>query len=454
MKYLLFFLLSFSVCFAEFEKMVVEQHIDTVDNFILRMVSDLYEVDDYLIFAIEGRHIDSLKNEKQLIMMKNNKVTAFNFKDYISNHLIYPNLTISGAVVDSKGVIWVLSILNAYLFRIENGEMEVIDYLNSNFKIKSGNGLYIDENDNIFIQSNHINLIKFDGINFELLERTNYDDSTISFPGIQNMFFFLDNKLFFPTLSLKLGYYDLIKKDYFAVNLGEYISDDKIIRRIDRKNDNFVIFYRNSANNVNYFAEYSFLENTFTNLDTLFKLTGRTFYFDSTNLLVDNDKYYLKRISSQADTVFVIDNSYNVRILDFYEKLNSNFIGIKSVLKTKSSKTLIGLASKGILVLKEASAVETPLNVLFVNNIYPNPAKQNVFIDFIVEPENLPNVTVELYNLTGVLQSKLDYIVDYNNANGQASLNCKIDNIPNGYYIIVIDNGKRKIAKPFIVNKD
>ncbi len=86
--------------------------------------------------------------------------------------------------------------------------------------------------------------------------------------------------------------------------------------------------------------------------------------------------------------------------------------------------------------------------------LYPNPAKTNVSIDFIVEPENLPNVTVELYNLTGILQSKLDYTVDYNDSNGQGTLNCNIENIPNGYYIIVIDNGKRKGAKPFIVNKE
>ncbi len=86
--------------------------------------------------------------------------------------------------------------------------------------------------------------------------------------------------------------------------------------------------------------------------------------------------------------------------------------------------------------------------------VYPNPAKTNVSIDFIVEPENLPNVTLELYNLTGILQSKLDYNVDYNDSNGQGTLNCNIENIPNGYYIIVIDNGKRKVAKPFIVNKE
>ncbi len=87
-------------------------------------------------------------------------------------------------------------------------------------------------------------------------------------------------------------------------------------------------------------------------------------------------------------------------------------------------------------------------------SLYPNPAKTNVSIDFIVEPENLPNVKVELYNLTGILQSKLDYSVDYNNSNGQGTINCNIENIPNGYYIITIDNGKRKIAKPFIVNRD
>ncbi len=72
----------------------------------------------------------------------------------------------------------------------------------------------------------------------------------------------------------------------------------------------------------------------------------------------------------------------------------------------------------------------------------------------MVEPENLLNVKVELYNLTGILQSKLDYSVDYNNSNGQGTINCNIENIQNGYYIITIDNGKRKIAKPFIVNRD
>ncbi len=105
------------------------------------------------------------------------------------------------------------------------------------------------------------------------------------------------------------------------------------------------------------------------------------------------------------------------------------------------------LSDFGITDVEDNTNIKTSI-------LYPNPAKTNVSLDFIVEPENLPNITVELYNLTGVLQSNLNYSVDYNNSNGQGTLNCNIENIPNGYYIIVIDNGKRKIAKPVIVNKD
>ncbi len=105
-------------------------------------------------------------------------------------------------------------------------------------------------------------------------------------------------------------------------------------------------------------------------------------------------------------------------------------------------------------IIDETVSVDNELRNTNEPQIYPNPAKTNVSIDFVVEPENLPNISVDLYNLTGILQAKLDYNVDYNDANGQGTFNCNIENIPNGYYIIVIDNGKRKIAKPFIVNKE
>lgn len=118
------------------------------------------------------------------------------------------------------------------------------------------------------------------------------------------------------------------------------------------------------------------------------------------------------------------------------------------------TKPIISTRGGGYLFWKEI----TPSSVIYyeeqLTKVYPNPAKTNVSIDFIVEPENLPNLKVELYNLTGILQSKLDYSVDYNNSNGQGTINCNIENISNGYYIITIDNGKRKIAKPFIVNRD
>ena len=122
-----------------------------------------------------------------------------------------------------------------------------------------------------------------------------------------------------------------------------------------------------------------------------------------------------------------------------------NYFGTKPIISTRGG---------GFLFWKEkTSASVISIDDQF-NKVYPNPAKINVYIDFMVELENLPNISVELYNLTGILQAKLDYNVDYNYSNEQGTLNCNIENIPNGYYIIVIDNGKRKIAKPFIVNKD
>ncbi len=125
--------------------------------------------------------------------------------------------------------------------------------------------------------------------------------------------------------------------------------------------------------------------------------------------------------------------------------MHVNYFGTKPIISTRGG---------GFLFWKE----KNPASVISINDqfskVYPNPAKTNVSIDFIVEPENLPNISVELYNLTGIIKSKLDYNVDYNDSNGQGTLNCNIENIPNGYYIIVIDNGKHKVAKPFIVNRN
>ncbi len=459
MKYLIIFLISLSVCFAEFD-VIKGEYKDTIDGYKINFLQRPFKVGDYVVFANFWKSPEAYGPSTHVFILKDNKINIFEGRKIIKNALEKDSndvlRSINDVKQDSKNNLWMI-VSDGRLLKYDWNEFTVYDYIKDKFgKTINGNSLEIDENDNIYIHTNKINLIKYDGKDFTELENDTTDYDKFPYPfGPQNLKL-INGKIYFININNKIGYYDIEQRKYDKLDLSNILSDNNYFIKSFKSFANKLYFTLLHNKTLYYF---SYDGDKYENLEHILKLLP--YNIDSTTFTInycDNGyKYFNVQDSINFYTLYQIDTNNIVSIIDYRNSKPSfkNRIQIDGAyLQHDGSIFLPDIADNGFLILKNTSSVETPLNVLFVNNIYPNPAKTNVSIDFMVEPENLLNITVELYNLTGVLQSKLDYNVNYNDSNGQGTLNCNIENIPNGYYIIAIDNGKRKVAKPFIVNKE
>ena len=458
------FLLSITFCFAEFD-IVKSEYLDSVDNKKIQFHYVPFFFDDQFYFVNHEKNLDS-NISSDFFIMKDFKIQIFEGRKIISE-IVEKDPTailqnINDMVKDSKNNIWMLT-SDCLLIRYDGKIFDVIKNLREFYQSKDmrGNSLAIDENDNLYIHTDRAELLKYDGNQFIELVQSNFiQNLSPHFLKVQNLIK-MKNNIYFYSMSKNISYFDIDKQKYDSLNLNSIFGDTSIeIKSIIFKKEKMYLLLTIQ----NKLHLYKFDGDNFENIDYVIDYCPFDMRNYKTIIHIDNkEKFYYvvsDKDSNNYKWLFQLDTENKLRRIDFYNNSKSNhlknLISITGVYTLTDGRIVIPDNSDGggFYILKEPSSVETPLNVLFVNNIYPNPAKTNVSIDFMVEPENLPNITVELYNLTGILQSKLDYTVDYNDANGQGTLNCNIENIPNGYYIIVIDNGKRKIAKPFIVNKD
>ncbi len=463
MKYILIFIISISACFADYE-IIEAEYLDSIDNRKLNFYWKPFFYNENFIFINKGYNIYSDKRTTDLFIMNDFKINVFEGRNIIKEIVDkepYAFLeSISDMVIDSKNNIWMLT-SDCLLIKYDWNEFKIIDELR-NEKL-AGNSLAIDDDDNIYIHTNRAVLTKFDGNKFTVLNpeklQTNLSLHFLEYEILKK----IGNKIFYISLYGNISYYDIKSQNYDTLDIKSLLGVSSLhLQNYLKWKDKLIISYGipDSLNDGLHLASYD--GDKFTNLDYILKLIPHDFNKSVGRIHIDDvGRYYFTVIDPDSvnySRIYQIDTNMQVRTINFYNNNKSqtskNMAATNGAYILKGGTIIIPELFGGFIVIKEPSSVETPLNVLFVNKVYPNPARQNVSIDFIVEPENLPNISVELYNLTGILQSKLDYNVDYNDSNGQGTLNCNIENIPNGYYIIVIDNGKRKEAKPFIVNKD
>ncbi len=464
MKYLIILIFSITTCFAEFE-IIEAEYLDSIDNKKIQFHYVPFFFDDQFIFVNNEKNLNSTKST-DLFIMKDFKIQVIEGQKII-NEIVEKDPTailhnINDMVKDSKNNLWMLT-SDCLLIKYDWKEFSIIQNLREFFKENElrGKSLAVDQNDNIYIHTEMPALLKYDGIHFEELISNN--NSFNLSPNIQNTknLINIENKLYFRSMKNQISYYDIEKNIYDSLDIKPLIGDTiTIIYRIFKWKNKLIFSY--GYNMELKLVSYDGLK--FEDLSHIIKLIPHDFKKSVGIIHIDDiGRYYFTVADPDSvnyQRIYQVDTNLKVRLIDFYKNNKTehlkNLISPTGVYILQDGRIVIPDISDqgGFYIFKQPSSVETPLNVLFVNRVYPNPAKTNVAIDFMVEPENMPNIKVELYNLTGVLQSKLDYSDDYNNSNGQGTLNCNIENIPNGYYIIVIDNGKRKIAKPFIVNRD
>ena len=109
-------------------------------------------------------------------------------------------------------------------------------------------------------------------------------------------------------------------------------------------------------------------------------------------------------------------------------------------------------ASRGLFVIPgKGTSVEAPKNLIFMKNLYPNPAHDKIRVDFAVESVNLSSTKLEIYDYLGRLALETNPEIEYNSSNGRGTMTCDISKLRAGYYIVILTNGKFSHATPLFV---
>ena len=103
-------------------------------------------------------------------------------------------------------------------------------------------------------------------------------------------------------------------------------------------------------------------------------------------------------------------------------------------------------------VISKPTSVETPANLFFLKGIRPNPASSIFNIDFGVEPMNIGNMKVEIYDYLGRSPGILTPEIVYDSATGNGTMKCEAGNLPKGMYIVVLSNGNYKRVMTLFLN--
>ncbi len=88
---------------------------------------------------------------------------------------------------------------------------------------------------------------------------------------------------------------------------------------------------------------------------------------------------------------------------------------------------------------------------VYIFNIYPNPALQQVTLDFFLYYDVTEQLEVSLYNIMGMKAKDIENTIDYDSRNMRATLTFSVGELPRGAYIVTVKAGKTSSYKLMLV---
>lgn len=335
------------------------------------------------------------------------------------------------------------------LYKYSKGKFSNFDSLFTTDKLSKVNGMTTGKNGNIYIQSN-FKLFKFDGKDVEIL----FDDPSEYklLPHIlsNNSIFYIGDKLVFRSNGTRFSNYNfetgkvsdfkdfdnwLKNPSYYNLGVMKMIEDE--------------LYFTYNSEGKYHFAKYD--GTLFTNLDYFLELIPLA---DAYDFFIDNHKniYFRTNYKSpkSTDSLYVIDKNLTVKNIHYHHIVKS-LLQMSGLFEMSNGDIYITAANMGLLKIHSPTSVESPTHLLFMNKIYPNPAKDKINIDFGVEPLNLSSTKVEIYDYLGRSAAELNPEVIYDSNTGRGTMTCDISKLRSGYYITVLTNGKYTRSMPLFV---
>lgn len=412
------------------------------ENYLSPATGYSYQIGDSIFFYANTFNEDTLNISTRVLCYYNNKFTE------IGNFSMIKGQTdiggwLSGFIKDKLNNSW-FSLSNGALFRLSvKGELKSYNSILIANNIDMVNSILLDDNDNLWIQSRN-RIIMFDGVNMELTVDNNENRYLIPGPNTLDNLFKIGNRIYFTSFNNTLSFYDLLEKKVDTVNYNtNLISYNQKIKNLQFVNSCFYFSY--IKDDDLHLAKFD--GDTLVNLDYYLDIFNNDEPIENNiNFAVDkSSRIYLRHKTSQditkSDTIYIIDKELNVEKL-LFKHLVKNEIGFNKAHQISEDKVTLPISGIGLFQISKTTSIESPKNLIFLNKIYPNPARDKFSIDFGVEPVHLGNMKVEIYDYLGRAAGELNPEIIYDSSTGKGTMKCDAGNIPKGMYIVVLSNGK------------
>ncbi len=421
--------------------------IDKIDDLTLGNKGQTYIVGDTLIFMGNLINQDTSIINTRLFFYYDNKFQPHYFSEFISKVFGPYNFIVSFHKYENGDFLFAFE--NGGLYKYSKGKFSNFDSLFTDNKLSTVNGLASRKNGEFYLQSNY-KLFKFDGKDVEILFDDPSDYNIIPHFYSFNSIFFLKDKLIFRNYFSRFSNYNFeTGKVSDFKDFDDWLKNPSYYNLGAMKLINEELYFIYHSEGKYHFAKYD--GSTFTNLDNYLELIpladGYDFFIDKQKNIYFRTNY---KAPKSTDSLYVIDKNLNVKNI-LYHHLVKSLLQISGIFEMSNGDIYITADNMGLLKIHSPTSVESPTNLLFMNKLYPNPARNKINIDFGVEPINLNNTKVEIYDYLGRSAVELNPELNYDSGTGRGTFTCDISNLRSGYYITVLTNGKYTRSMPLFV---
>ena len=425
------------------------------DNYNFRIQNRCDSFGDSIFFYghLADIHPDSLTPYFYLFMYYNNEFTKISIEEIVHDTIGTTNF-IMNFLKDKDNNFW-FGFDGGGLYKLSESGITAYDSLIKANSITQINSLLFDDIGDLWIHSN-ANIYKWDGNIMEqhVEASINWYFNPIAFGGSGGLNL-IKEKIYFTNMKLTLSYYDMKEKKVDTVSFYPYFKGDeyRIGQRVFFENNIYFSYY---LNNIVHFGKYD--GEIFTNIDSYLDLINDGNPLDNLiNFAIDKDKnFYFKILAGNGfpknDSIYVVDKDMNKTSIYYRDIGLSGEITLNHAIKLSNGEVYLSSGFEGFLIITNPTSVETPTNWLFMNRLYPNPAHDRFSIDFGVEPSNLENMKVNIYDYLGRTPGELNPDIMYDSSTGKGTIHCQAGNLPKGMYIVVISNGSYNKTMTLFLN--
>ncbi len=389
----------------------------------------------------------------------------YNFKDYDLKNIDYIN-------IDDNGKIWAIlnynSIISIYKDSAVLYKQVFNTTMNDYSNIESIYDLKVDKDGNIwsFIYNTNFNIEPYH--NYSICK---FLDSTFI-----TLYNFKVSALF-PTKLWFINFDKLNRVIFSFVDTLYIVEDEQIIKKIsiwDFPNgygrfDKIVVDSKNNIYALNKdIMLYKYDGEHYESFDYMQKLE---------RFLTKNFDYYYMCIDSsdniwvtgyQTQSLYKLDTAgnwtcYQVPLFSNAEDKNCHKNDIEADKYGNiwiSAKNPVGTYCYGMYVfnpdsttaVEEMPAIEANnLPDVYIRKLYPNPAIQNVILEFFLERTVSNECKISMYNTVGEKVKDITENFDYDSYNMSARVNFSVSDLPSGAYILTVSAGKSNKTRLMLV---